>query len=69
MDDYTATIEKNLLSGEWVIRLRYVAGMVGKRKQYKSFVLVPAHQGMMFFSACDQIEPALAAYREKQEAA
>jgi hypothetical protein len=64
--DYTATVEKNLLNGEWVIRVRYVAALtMGGRKQYASFVLVPAHQGMMFFAACDQIEPALQAHMHK----
>jgi hypothetical protein len=63
--DYTATIEKNLLNGEWVIRIRYVAAKTMGGRKHASFILVPQHQGMMFFAACDQIEPAIAAHVAK----
>lgn len=69
MDDYTATIERNLLNGDWVIRVRYVKREqnieANQRRQYASFILVPSHQGMMFSAACAEIEPALAAHRAR----
>jgi hypothetical protein len=67
MTDYTAAIEKNLLNGEWVIRVRYVRreqdAAAGQRRLYASFVLVPTHQGMMFSEACGQIKPAIERHR------
>jgi hypothetical protein len=67
--DYTATIERNLLSGEWVIRVRYASGSVGTRRRFSSFVLVPQHQGQMFSEACDSIEPAIELHKQKGGAA
>jgi hypothetical protein len=63
LNDYTATIEKNLLNGDWVIRVRYVVDATASRKRYASFVLVPWHQGAMFFEVCETIEQAIDRHR------
>jgi hypothetical protein len=65
LNDYTATIEKNLLNGDWVIRVRYVASFnaAANRNRYASFVLVPSHQGSMFSSVCESIEQAIERHR------
>jgi hypothetical protein len=57
--EHTAEIDRNLLNGEWIIRVRYVSGSVGDRRRWSRFVLVPRHQGQMFSEVCADVEKAI----------
>lgn len=64
--DYEARIDYDLLGGEWVVRVRYVAAQTfGGRNQYATFVLVPDSQVAPFDEVCRSIEHAVEAHRHR----